>query len=251
MDKDLPVVKPDKDALRNPPSDGIQVTWIGHATVLVQMDGLNILTDPLFNEYCGPARAVGVFRYRPVPIAIDDLPEIDAVCISHDHYDHLDYWSVCQLNERFRKCHWFVPIGRGDWMRESGCENVTELEWWDEKVHPKFQDANKDVKFVFLPAQHWCRRAVTDENKALWGSWAVVGPKHRFFFAGDTGYCGQFKVIGRDYGPFDFSAIPIGAYHPRFVNVCFRIKLRILFFYTCVIHVNTLKAKRFEKGVQN
>jgi len=216
LDKTLPVLKPDKATLDSPPPNDVQVTWIGHATVLVQMDGLNILTDPVFNDYCGVARIIGVKRYRPVPCTVDELPDIDAVCISHNHYDHLDYTTVCELNKRFGdKIHWFVPMGLQQWMKDSGCNNVVELEWWDEHHHPKFKEESKAVKFAFTPAQHWCRRGINDMNKVLWGSWSVIGPHNRFFFAGDTGYCHVFKQIGKRYGPFDLAAIPIGAYEPR------------------------------------
>ena len=182
------------------------------------MDGLNILTDPVFNDYCGIARMIGVKRYRPVPCTVNELPDIDAVCISHNHYDHLDYTTVCELNSRFEnKIHWFVPMGLRQWMRDSGCKNVVELEWWDEHTHPKFTEKSKAVKFAFTPAQHWCRRGINDTNKVLWGSWSVIGPRNRFFFAGDTGYHhGVFKQIGKRYGPFDLAAIPIGAYEPRY-----------------------------------
>jgi len=216
LDKMLPVLKPDKRTLDSSPANSIQVTWIGHATVLVQMEGINILTDPVFSDYCGAVRTFGVKRYRPVPCTVDELPDIDAVCISHNHFDHLDYNTVCDLNKRFGdKIHWFVPMGLLKWMTDCGCENVVELEWWDERSHPKFADKSKAVKFVFTPAQHWCRRGLNDTNKVLWGSWSILGPRHRFFFAADSGYCHVFKQIGKRYGPFDLAAIPIGAYEPR------------------------------------
>lgn len=219
LDRTLPVLSPDKEVLDSPPPNDIQVTWIGHATVLIQMDGLNILTDPVFNHYCGIASMIGVKRYRPIPCTVDELPNIDAVCISHNHYDHLDYTTVCDLNKRFgNKIHWFVPMGLLKWMTECGCENIVELEWWEEHSHPKFTEENKAVKFAFTPAQHWCRRGLNDLNEVLWGSWSIIGPQHRFFFAADSGYCQIFKQIGKRYGPFHLAAIPIGAYEPRFVH---------------------------------
>ena len=112
--------------------------------------------------------------------------------------------------------HWLVPMGLKSWMIKTGCENVTELEWWEEMEFPKHKSSdNAATKFVFTPTQHWSRRSLMDENKVLWGSCTVIGPKHRFFFAGDTGYCKGFKQIGKQFGPFDFAAIPIGAYKPR------------------------------------
>ena len=162
-------------------------------------------------------RMVGVKRYRPLPCTVDELPDIDAVCISHNHYDHLDHTTVCDLNKKFgNKIHWYVPMGLHKWMSDCGCENVVELQWWNEHFHPKFTDQDKAVKFAFTPAQHWCRRGINDNNKVLWGSWSIIGPQHRFFFAGDTGYCHIFKQIGKRYGPFDLAAIPIGAYAPRY-----------------------------------
>ena len=186
------------------------------------MEGINILTDPVFSDYCGAVRTFGVKRYRPVPCNVDELPDIDAVCISHNHFDHLDHNTVCSLNKRFGdQIHWFVPMGLLKWMTDCGCKNVIELKWWDEQCHPKFTDKSIAVKFAFTPAQHWCRRGVNDLNKVLWGSWSIIGPEHRFFFAADSGYCHIFKQIGKRYGPFDLAAIPIGAYEPRFVH-CFQ-----------------------------
>lgn len=182
------------------------------------MDGLNILTDPNFSSYAGPSKVLGIQRYRPPPCTVDKLPEINAVCISHDHYDHLDFKTVQDLNHRFgEQLHWFVPKGLKSWMNGRSCQNVSELEWWEEAELPKNTTNENSVKFIFTPSQHWCRRSLNDENKVLWGSWTVIGPNHRFFFAGDTGYCKGFKQIGKKFGPFDFAAIPIGAYKPRLV----------------------------------
>lgn len=218
LEEHLPVLKPDKVTLDSPPDDAVQVTWIGHATVLVQMDGFNILTDPVFNSYVGPTQLLSMKRFRPVPCTVSELPTIDAVCISHNHYDHLDHTTVLEIQKAFgTQVHWFVPKGLSTWMEQCGCENVVELEWWEEMECTKQKPNGKKIKFAFTPAQHWCRRSVTDENKVLWGSWCIIGEKHKFFFAGDTGYCSVFKQIGERYGPFDFAAIPIGAYKPRFV----------------------------------
>ena len=216
LDRTLPVLTPDSTVLSSPPTDDIQVTWLGHASVLVQMDGVNILTDPYFSTHAGPCKLLSIKRYRPLPCTVEELPIIDAVCISHDHYDHLDVKAVKDLNARFGKqLHWFVPMGLKNWMIDSGCQKVVELEWWDEAEFPG--KSENFVKFIFTPTQHWCRRSLTDQNKVLWGSWTIIGTKHRFFFAGDTGYCKGFKQIGKKFGPFDFAAIPIGAYKPRLV----------------------------------
>lgn len=192
-------------------TNSIQVIWIGHATSLINFQNNIILMDPVFSERCSPSQWVGPKRYRPVPIKINDLPRVDAVVISHNHYDHLDYQSVIDLNRKFADhgIGWFVGLGTAEWFHSCGItKNVFELNWWESK---KF----KDLEFVFTPSQHWCTRTSFDRNKALWGSWTVIGKNRRFFFAGDTGYCPVFKDIGKFYGPFNYSFIPIGAYEPR------------------------------------
>ncbi|XP_069142022.1 N-acyl-phosphatidylethanolamine-hydrolyzing phospholipase D-like [Argopecten irradians] len=212
LDKHLPVQKPDFERLKTPPQSGVQATWIGHASVLVQFDGITLLTDPIFSDRCFMFQWIGPKRYRPPPCQVDELPILDAVVISHNHYDHLDHGSVVSLNKKFGETlWWYVPMGTRQWMLDCGCKNVVELSWWEEHKH----SPNPDITFVLTPAQHWCKRTATDTNKALWGSWVVKGPQRKFFFAGDTGYCEGFKQIGNEYGPFDMAAIPVGAYAPR------------------------------------
>ncbi|CAG2174262.1 unnamed protein product, partial [Oppiella nova] len=217
LDRLLPVLEPDF-ASTAPPPDSTAITWLGHSTVLVRMDGVSVLTDPMFSDRASPSQAVGPKRYRRAPCSVHDLPpDLDAVVISHAHYDHLDRNSVLVLNARFgADLRFFVPQGLGQWMRALGVENVVELEWWQESHVPD----KSDVSFVFLPASHWSRRTLNDDNRVLWGGWAVVGPTQRFFFAGDTGYCDAFRQIGRLYGPFSAAAIPIGAYEPRSLLRC-------------------------------
>ncbi|XP_024913023.1 N-acyl-phosphatidylethanolamine-hydrolyzing phospholipase D isoform X2 [Cynoglossus semilaevis] len=214
LDAELPVLEPyfvQNQGL--PDSDpGLRVTWLGHATVLVEINGLNILTDPIFSQRASPVQFAGPKRYRGPPCRVEQLPRIDAVVISHSHYDHLDAGSVASLNAHFgAELRWFVPLGLMDWLVKMGCENVMELDWWQENCVP----GHDEVTFVCTPAQHWSKRTALDDNKSLWGSWTILGPEHRFFFAGDTGYCASFKEIGQRFGPFDLAAIPIGAYCPR------------------------------------
>ncbi|XP_041349063.1 N-acyl-phosphatidylethanolamine-hydrolyzing phospholipase D-like [Gigantopelta aegis] len=209
LDKTLPVEKPNLDEFKTSPENGIRTMWIGHATVLVQFDGLTVLTDPIFSERCGPP-LISPTRYRPTPCRIGELPDIDAVVISHNHYDHLDKNSVRELQMKYGpKLKWYVPLGLKKWLKDVGCEKVEELNWWGE------DDYNDKFKFVCLPCQHWSKRGALDTNWTLWCSWAVLGPKHRFYFGGDTGYCPVFKTIGQKYGKFSLAAIPIGAYEPR------------------------------------
>ena len=183
LKKNLPVIKLSLDEL-NLPETGIRITWLGHASVLAQFDNFNILADPIFSDRCSPLGFLGPKRYRPAPYNVSELPKIDAVCISHNHYDHLDVQTVKDLSDFHENLHWFVPIGLKQW-------------------------------FVFTPTKHWCNRGLLDRNKVLWGSWTVLGPRYRYYFAGDTGYCDAFKQIGERFGPIDVAAIPIGAYEPR------------------------------------
>jgi len=221
---DFEVKTPDYSQMSLVGHEDLQVSWLGHASVLFQIDGVNVLSDPVFREIIGPFTKFGTRKFRDCRVQVEMLPEIHAVIISHDHYDHLDFETVKKLNLRFgENTTWFVPLGTRQWMLDSGCGNVVELNWGDEhllEVACGLSASNQSQKttslrFVCAPAQHWCTRSLRDENKRLWGSWIVIGPKHRFYFAGDTGYCGVFKQIGQLYGPFDLAAIPIGAYRPR------------------------------------
>ncbi len=134
--------------------------------------------------------------------------------ISHNHYDHLDHRSVSLLHKKYKdRLHWFVPQDLGSWFTSKfsiNKNNIHELTWWQEATLP-----GTEVKFVLTPANHGCRRGLCDEDEVLWGSWAVIGPRNRFWFGGDTAYADVFKQIGKKYGPFNLSAIPIGAYDPR------------------------------------
>ncbi|MCP5059801.1 MAG: MBL fold metallo-hydrolase [bacterium] len=184
------------------------VTWIGHASLLVQMDHVTFLTDPNWSDITSPVSFAGPKRLVPPGVALEDLPPIDFVVVSHNHYDHLDLSTLRALAERDRETRFFVPLANAELLRDNGIANVQELDWGD----------NAGVEGVVihcLPAQHWSRRGVLDERKALWSSWAVTGPERRFYFAGDTGYFAGFEEIGARLGPFDLAAVPIGAYEPR------------------------------------
>jgi N-acyl-phosphatidylethanolamine-hydrolysing phospholipase D len=181
------------------------VTWIGHATVLVQLDHVTLLTDPIWSDRASPFDWVGPRRYVPPPIAIDALPVVDAVLVSHNHYDHLDTATLRQLAARGTR--FLVPLGNGTLLRAEGIGPVEELDWW--------QSVDvRGVTVTCVPARHWSRRGMTDMNRALWASWAAVGPSRRFYFGGDTGYQRAFDDIGSRLGPFDLAALPIGAYEP-------------------------------------
>jgi N-acyl-phosphatidylethanolamine-hydrolysing phospholipase D len=196
-------------ALLHAPAGNPSVTWIGHATLLLKPGGLNVLTDPHFSERASPVGFAGPKRFHPPGVALADLPEIHAVVISHNHYDHLDVDSVRQLHQRSGgKLQFFVPLGLKPWFAELGIDKVTELDWWQ---HAELGG----VRFTLTPLQHWSARSLGDRNRTLWGGWAITAPDLNIFFAGDTGYSSDFVEIGRRLGPFDLAALPIGAYEPR------------------------------------
>ena len=182
------------------------VTWVGHATLLVQMDHVTFLTDPIWSDTPSPI-AIGPRRFVDPGIAIRDLPRIDFVVISHNHYDHLDVPTLLRLAQRDPKTRFFVPLQNGFLLRQHGIENVDELDWGEVGKH-------FGVEIYCLPAQHWSKRGLGDDREALWSSWAVVGPERSFFFAGDTGYFDGFARISEALGAFDLAAVPIGAYEP-------------------------------------
>lgn len=196
---------------------GVRATWLGHAAVLFQMDGASVLCDPVFSERCSPSQWFGPRRYRPAPCQVEDLPPLHAVCVSHTHYDHMDHNSLRRLVKRYPKCRFYVPAGSAGWMvRHCGAraEQVTEMEWWQEH-QLEVAGQSQRLRVVFTPTQHWSQRTALDRNHSLWGSWALLGARHRAFFGGDTAYCEAFEQIGRHLGPFHLAALPIGAYKPR------------------------------------
>jgi len=186
------------------------VTWIGHATVLLQLEGKSILTDPHFSRRASPVQWAGPERVVAPGLAFDDLPPIDMVVISHDHYDSLDTDTIKRLHRREGGDNtvFFVPLGLGTWFRKCGVTRVVELDWWEQR------DEN-GLRVTAVPVKHWSKRTLFSRNKTLWAGWVVGSDHFRFFFCGDTGYTPRFREIGSRLGPFDLAAIPIGAYEPR------------------------------------
>lgn len=195
------------ERLRAFESDEATATWIGHSTLLVQMDGVRFLTDPTWSEHPSPISWLGPRRFVAPGISLDDLPAIDFVVISHNHYDHLDLPTLRALAERNQEMRFFVPLGNGPLLRKAGLDHVVELDW-GETVE------QGGVVVHCLPAQHWSKRGLTDDLQALWASWAVVGAEHRFYHSGDSGYFKGFKEIGDRLGPFDLVGVAVGAYEP-------------------------------------
>ncbi len=195
------------------------VTWIGHASTLAQLGGLNVLTDPVFSERVSPFSFVGPKRHVPAALTPNQLPHIDLVLISHNHYDHLDDASVRALaNQPGGAPLFIVPLGNKAWMAERGIVNVVELDWW--QSHP-IAAPGGTVEVVLTPAQHWSGRGLNDRMATLWGSYAVFAPDCHLFFSGDTGYSKDFRDIHDRFtsrqrdGGFDVALIAIGAYEPR------------------------------------
>ncbi|HEV8640242.1 MAG TPA: MBL fold metallo-hydrolase [Methylomirabilota bacterium] len=191
-------------------------TWIGHSSLLVQLDGVNVLTDPNWSDRASPVDFFGPKRLIAPGLRFEDLPPIHAVVISHDHYDHLDEATVRRLALTHHPT-FFVPLGLKAWFAEAGIHDVVELDWWEARTF-------RGLRIVCTPAQHSSGRTLRDQNLRLWASWVIAGRDRRFFFAGDTGYWSGFGEIGRRLGPFDLAAIPIGGYsayarlHPNHVN---------------------------------
>ena len=200
-----PRVANDGHALRGGPA-APTITWVGHSTLIVQLEGLTILTDPHWGARASPLTWAGPRRLGAPGLAFEDLPRIDVVVISHDHYDHLDAGTVTRLAAAHDPL-FVVPLGLKAWLRESGITRVEELDWWDGHEY-------RGVRFVCAPAQHFGQRSFFDRDTRLWASWAMVGKSRRLYFGGDTGYFAGFKEAGRRLGPFDVAALAIGAYQP-------------------------------------
>ena len=196
------------------PESGLRVTWFGHSSFHVEIEGLNVLVDPVWGERASPFTFAGPKRFYEPPIALSDLPQIDVVLISHDHYDHLDRHTVSQLKSNALK--WFVPLGVGAHLEHWGvpATHITEFDWWDEQTID-------GVRLVAVPARHFSGRSVffTDQNATLWAGWALVGHRRRLFYSGDTALHPEFKTIGDRLGPFDITLMETGAYNQLWCDV--------------------------------
>jgi L-ascorbate metabolism protein UlaG (beta-lactamase superfamily) len=185
------------------------VTWVGHASWVIAVGGLTVLTDPLWSRKILGTPA----RVTPVGVAWEALPAVDAVVISHNHYDHLDAPTLRRLP---RDTALFVPAGLGRWCRRRGFTTVTELDWWESAELPAAGGGT--VRFDFVPAHHWSKRTLADTCRSLWGGWVLTGPaRQRIYFAGDSGYGHWFAEIGGRYPGIELAMLPIGAYEPRWL----------------------------------
>ncbi len=193
------------------PATDLTVRWLGHSTMLIELEGKRILTDPIWSDRASPVSFAGPRRFFPPLIALEDLPAIDAVVISHDHYDHLDTATIQSLNEKTGAV-FFVPLGVGAHLEAWGVplERIRELDWWEEA-------SLGNVRFICTPARHFSGRGL-DRNHTLWASWSIVGENRRVFFSGDTGLFPELEEIGERLGPFDITMLDSGAYNQRWSN---------------------------------
>lgn len=208
----LEVLNPNMADIRNASDTMVAITWYGHSAFFVEMDGKKILLDPMLGEHASPF-SWSIKRFtKDLAIPIDSLPEIDAIILSHDHYDHLDYPTILKLKDRVG--HFYVPLGIGSHLEHWGVEpeKITELDWW--------QNAMVDgIELICTPSQHFSGRGLNDRAATLWSSWVIKGKTKKLFFSGDSGYFPGFKEIGEKHGPFDLVLIECGQYNVNWQEI--------------------------------
>ena len=201
----VPVARTDPAALAVAPASGLRVTWFGHSSMLVEIDGVRLLTDPIWSERASPVEWIGPHRWYPPTIALDQLPPVDAVLISHDHYDHLDWPTIVAM--RSWKNAFIVPLGIGAHLQRWGIapERIVELDWWQ-------STRVGTLALTLVPARHASGRVSGRSDQTLWGGFALVGARHRVYYSGDTGLFDAMAEIGQRFGPFDVAMIEAGQY---------------------------------------
>jgi L-ascorbate metabolism protein UlaG (beta-lactamase superfamily) len=204
------VVRTDPKLFATPPASGLRVTWLGHSTQLIEIDGARVLTDPIFGERASPYTWVGPRRWYPPPLPLDDVPAVDVVLLSHDHHDHLQHETIAQMVDW--PVTFVVPLGVGSHLVYWGvpAERVIELDWWQTTTVTTKTGAS--LELACTPARHASGRHMFDQMATLWASWALLGPTHRAWFSGDTGLFPGLADIGAKYGPFDVTMIEAGQY---------------------------------------
>ena len=209
----LPSLDP-RERWMHPPGSGLRATWLGHSTVLVEIGGLRVLTDPVWAPRASPSRIAGPKRFQPVPVRLSALPPIDAVVVSHDHYDHLDYPTIRELAKR--AVPFVTSLGVGAHLQAWGVppERITELDWWESHRVP-----NSEVVITAAPSQHFSGRGLNDRNATLWSSMVIRSPRHAVFFSGDTGLTTEYTTIRERLGPFDLVMLEVGAFHPSWGDI--------------------------------
>ena len=207
----LPLFDP-VDRWRRPPETGLRVTWLAHSTLLIEIDGVRVLTDPVWGKRASPLAFAGPKRFHPPPARLSTLPPLDAVIISHDHYDHLDRSTIRALART--AVPFITSLGVGARLDTWGvpAQRITELDWWEET-------SVNGVTVTAAPAQHFSGRGIKDRNTTLWSSFHLRGPTHSFFYGADTGLTREYADVARRFGPFDMVALEIGAYHPSWGDI--------------------------------
>jgi L-ascorbate metabolism protein UlaG (beta-lactamase superfamily) len=198
-----------------PAGSGLRATWLGHSTVLIEIDGLRVLTDPVWGPRASPSQLAGPKRFQPVPVALRAMPDIDVVIVSHDHYDHLDYPTIREL-ALHRDVPFVTSLGVGAHLEAFGVPpgRITELDWWESHALP-----GTGLEITAAPSQHFSGRGLKDRNATLWSSMAIRTPRHRVFFSGDTGLTTEYTVIRDRLGPFDLVMLEVGAFHPAWGDI--------------------------------
>ncbi len=215
--RELPSSNP-LDVWTKAPASGLRATWLGHSTVLVEIDGMRVLTDPVWGARASPSRLAGPKRYQPVPVKLRAMPPVDVVLVSHDHYDHLDYPTIRELAKH--DVPFVVSLGVGAHLEGWGVapERITELDWWQSHtVHRA--DGKAAVTITAAPSQHFSGRGLKDRNATLWSSLVMRSDRHSVFFSGDTGLTTEYKTIRERLGPFDLVILEVGAFHPSWGDI--------------------------------
>jgi len=209
----LPSVDP-REAWKRVPDTGFRATWLGHSTVLLELGGVRVLTDPVWGERASPMSFAGPKRFQPVPVTVAGLPPLDAVIVSHDHYDHLDYPTILELAKR--EVPFYTSLGVGAHLEAWGvpAQRIVELDWWESVKLPR-----AEVSLTAAPSQHFSGRGVAGRNSTLWSSFVVKSEKHAVFFSGDTGLTPEYEEIRRRLGPFDLVMLEVGAFHPAWGDI--------------------------------
>ena len=209
----LPALSP-LDAWRNKPPSGLRVTWLGHSTVLIEIGGVRLLTDPVWGPRASPSTLIGPKRFQPVPVALREMPPVDAVLLSHDHYDHLDYPTIRTLART--AIPFVTSLGVGAHLESWGvqAERIVELDWWE-----SYRIPGSEVVVTAAPSQHFSGRGLKDRNATLWSSLAIRSDRHAVFFSGDTGLTREYEAIRERLGPFDLTLLEVGAFHPAWGDI--------------------------------